>query len=199
MSRRRPPRPLSAEEREAWRRVARTVNPLEPGRLKPLDDPTPPAADAGSHPRSAPDKAGAAGLPKAWFEGASAPPARHPVDRGAERRVRRGRVEVEARIDLHGWTQVKARAELLAFLRRSHARGLKTVLVITGKGAAKRAVDERRYQPWRPDEPSLPGVIRRSFTRWLVEPDFAGLVSGYATAHRRHGGDGAFYVVLRRN
>jgi len=198
VSRRRPPRPLSAEEREVWRRVARTVKPLEADRLKALEDPAPPERGSAPKALSAPNKTGASGLPAEWFEGAPSRRPAQPVDRGAEKRVRRGRVDVEARIDLHGWTQAKARGELLAFLRRAQTSGLKTVLVITGKGAGKRALDERRFQPWRSDEASLPGVIRRSFTRWLAEPDFAGLVSGYAAAHRRHGGDGAFYVVIRR-
>ncbi len=200
MKQRRPPRGLSPEERALWRQVAKTVRPIEPSRLKAVEEPKPPEASDPPRPARAALKSGASGLPAEWFDGAPArkkPPV--PVDRGTERRIQRGRVEVEARIDLHGLTQARARADLLAFLTRCRGRGFKTVLVITGKGAAKRALDERRFQPWRPDEPSLPGVIRRCLPRWLAEPDFAAVVSGYAGAHRRHGGEGAFYVVLRRD
>lgn len=200
MSRRRPPRGLDPEERALWRQVARTVRPIEPARLQAIEEPKPPAASDPPKASRTALKSGASGLPAEWFEG---PPARRktpaPIDRGGERRIQRGRVEVEARIDLHGLTQASARADLLDFLSRCRRRGLKTVLVITGKGAGKRAVDERRFQPWRPDEPSLPGVLRRSLPRWLAEPEFAAIVSGFAGAHRRHGGDGAFYVVLRRD
>jgi DNA-nicking Smr family endonuclease len=44
----------------------------------------------------------------------------------------------------------------------------------------------------------LPGVLRRSLPLWLAEPEFSVLVSGYASAHARHGGSGAFYVMLRQ-
>ncbi|MCC5996729.1 MAG: Smr/MutS family protein, partial [Oceanicaulis sp.] len=114
------------------------------------------------------------------------------------RRLRRGRVELEARLDLHGLTAAAARAQLLGFLTRAHARGLHTVLVITGKGAGARALDESRFEPWSPDARPLAGVLRRAFTGWMREPDFAPLCAGYSAAHARHGGDGAFYVIIRR-
>lgn len=121
-----------------------------------------------------------------------------PVDRGPEKKIRRGQVEVDGRIDLHGLTQAEARHELRAFITRAHESGKKTLLVITGKGANKRARDERRFQPWHPDERALPGVLRRNLSLWLSEPDLAPFVSGFASAHMRHGGDGAFYVMLRQ-
>jgi DNA-nicking Smr family endonuclease len=117
----------------------------------------------------------------------------------AEKKVRRGRVEIEARIDLHGHHhQTKARSQLLGFLRRARENGFRQVLVITGKGAGTRAIDQRRFEPWTPEERALPGVLRRSFTQWMDDPVFASLVSGYAESHRRHGGSGAFYVMLRQ-
>ena len=67
-----------------------------------------------------------------------------------------------------------------AFLGGSQARGLKAVLVITGQG--------RRGG----------GVIRASIHEWLQSPDLRGVVSGFAAAHRRHGGDGAIYITLRQ-
>jgi len=112
--------------------------------------------------------------------------------------VRRGQVEVEARLDLHGMTTVHARHALLGFLQRCRTAGMRTVLVITGKGAGARALDERRHRPWDPEERALPGILRRSFTSWMRDPDMAQLVSGYAEAARRHGGSGAFYVMLRQ-
>jgi DNA-nicking Smr family endonuclease len=192
MARRPPPRPLSAEERELWRRTAQAFRPLDASRLQRLEDMTPPRDEPGARPKPAPGplKAGAARRDPD-------PAIRPPADRSHERRLRRGQVEVEARLDLHGLTRTKARRELLGFLRRAQANGMRQVLVITGKGAGARAQDRRRFEPWDPDAPNLPGVIRRSFTQWMTEPDFAGLVAGYAEAHRRHGGSGAFYVMVR--
>ncbi len=191
MTRRRPSRALTEEERALWRRTAKAFKPLNAERLKRLDDPAPPPAKTALTPQSAPVKTGA-------VDRNIAPKTRKPVDRGQDRKLRRGQVEIEARIDLHGLTRKRARADLLAFLNRAQAHGLHRVLVITGKGAGARALDRRKFEPWDPESAPLPGVLRRSFTQWMDDPAFAGLVSGYAEANRRHGGAGAFYVMLRR-
>lgn len=104
-----------------------------------------------------------------------------PAERSGEKRVRRGRVEIDGKIDLHGMTQVEARAALARFLGRLAAKDGRCGLVITGKG---RAGGE--------------GVLRRRLPEWLAEPDLAALSTGYAPAHVRHGGDGAWYVFVRR-
>ena len=192
MARRPPPRPLSADELELWRRTAKGFRPLDETRLKRLENFEPAKTESRLRPKpsSGPVKAGAA-------QRDPDPKIKAPTDRSNDRRLRRGRFEVEARLDLHGLTRTKARRELLGFLRRAQANGLRQVLVITGKGAGARAQDRRKFEPWDPEAPNLPGVIRRSFTQWMAEPDFAALVAGYAEAHRRHGGSGAFYVMVR--
>ena len=66
------------------------------------------------------------------------------------------------------------------YVRRAHAEGRRTVLVITGKGALG------------------DGVLRRRAPEWLSEPPLRTLVAGLSEAHRRHGGEGAIYVALKR-
>jgi DNA-nicking Smr family endonuclease len=95
-------------------------------------------------------------------------------------RIARGRDQIGARIDLHGMTQDRARATLTAFLFDAQDEGLRAVLVITGKGV------------------SGEGVLRRRFPEWLAEPELRKIVAGLSTAERHHGGDGAFYVALKR-
>lgn len=183
-----PRRTLTPEERALWRKVARTTRPLP---VSGARAPEPPSSD---------DFAAALGAGMGSAAGAlntGSVSRKAPVDRQAERKVRRGHVEIDAKIDLHGETAARARSMLLAFLSRGAMKGHRTVLVITGKGAGQRAEDSRRFEPWSPDAPSLPGVLRRSLPLWLAEPEFAALVSGYAGAHARHGGSGAFYVMLR--
>ena len=192
MARRPPKRPLSAEELELWRRTARAFRPLDETRLKRLEDFEPSTPDPSARPKPAPGPVKAGAVMRDRDPGPKAP-----ADRSNDRRLRRGRFEVEARLDLHGLTRAKARRELLGFLRRAQRDGLRHVLVITGKGAGARAQDRRKFEPWDPEAPNLPGVIRRSFTQWMTEPDFAPLAAGYAEAHRRHGGSGAFYVMVR--
>ena len=96
-----------------------------------------------------------------------------------QRRLSRERDPIESRIDLHGFGRFEAEDELKSFLHRCQMRGMRSVLVITGQG--------RRGG----------GVIRASIHDWLTSPAMRGVVSGYAPAHRRHGGDGALYVTLK--
>lgn len=93
-----------------------------------------------------------------------------------EARLRRGRGEPEARLDLHGLTQDAAYRMAVRFLMSARADGKRLVLVITGKG----------------------GVLRGQFPLWLGQGDLKALVGGVSEAHIRHGGSGAFYVTLRR-
>jgi DNA-nicking Smr family endonuclease len=117
------------------------------------------------------------------------------VQRRQARRIASGAIEIEARLDLHGATQSVAHARLVAFLQGSAQRGLKTVLVITGKGASR----ERASSALAGREREEIGVLRRSVPRWLAEAPLRALVISYQTAAPRHGGDGAFYILLRRS
>jgi DNA-nicking Smr family endonuclease len=104
-----------------------------------------------------------------------------PENRAVHKKVRRGQIEAQASIDLHGKRYDEARAYLLRRLEDCAADRIRTVLVITGRGAR--------------DE----GVLRTGLPNWISEAPFRALVSGYAPAHTRHGGKGAWYVFLRKN
>ena len=96
-----------------------------------------------------------------------------------------------ARIDLHGMTEAAAHRALLGFLVRAQSGGVRLALVITGVGnpGAHEGAEWMRTPH---------GVLKEMVPRWLNEKDFAPLTSGWARAHRRHGGDGALYVYLRK-
>lgn len=107
--------------------------------------------------------------------------------------VRRGeKIRIEARIDLHGLSQDAAHAALVRFLLSCHARGVRLVLVITGKGARRSAPESAHWAD------PVPGVLRRMVPEWLRAGDLAGIVAGVQAAGAAHGGDGALYVRLRR-
>jgi DNA-nicking Smr family endonuclease len=89
---------------------------------------------------------------------------------------------------LHGMTQAQAHTALLRFLRRAHADGVRTVLVVTGKGLRSRDHSQDHER----------GVLRRQVPMWLALPEFRLLVVGFDAAHVGHGGEGALYVRLRR-
>jgi DNA-nicking Smr family endonuclease len=115
------------------------------------------------------------------------------IERRKTRRIARGAEDIEARLDLHGMTQDEAHGALTRFIHRCHAQGMKTVLVITGKGRAGDSGDGVIEASSRGR-----GVLRRNVPRWLHEAGLAALVVGYSAASVRHGGDGALYVMLRK-
>jgi len=191
---RRPPPGLTREDRRIWARVSGSVTPpkarkavrITPGAVLP-DDPIPPLVLKAAPRPPAPLKPKAtkkvqapapppAGAPKP----AQARSAPEELEPRRQRRLSRERDPIEASIDLHGFGRFEAEDQLRAFLATSQARGLRAVLVVTGQG--------RRSG----------GVIRASIHEWLQGHALRGMVSGFAMAHRRHGGDGAIYVTLKK-
>jgi DNA-nicking Smr family endonuclease len=171
-------RPLpDAEDLRLWSIVASTVRPLRPS-LQPSsagggDAPVPSAPGARQRAALVPERA-----PTHHFQGRS--PDAKPLDAALHRRLSRGRDHLAARIDLHGMTQDAARAALTGFIERAVEDGWRAVLVITGKGTQG------------------DGVLRRRVPDWLGEPPLAARIAGLSEAHRRHGGEGALYVALKR-
>lgn len=178
-----------------WTAVAETVDPLRKRRrfrqpADPLPLPEPAAAADITQLKRAKVKHP---LPPA-MPAYQAPPSRPVPETAIEprlrRKLRRGHIEIDATIDLHGMRQDEARSALNRFIPARAARGDRTVLVITGKGLQKTdafatVIVER-------------GVLRSMLPVWLSEPHLAPLVSGWHTAAQAHGGEGAFYVRLRQ-
>ena len=117
------------------------------------------------------------------------------LDGNTADRLRKGAMEPDARIDLHGKTEDAAHRALLNFLKGAQRSGARLVLVITGKGARAAAPDE----PFDMEqERRARGVLKSMVPRWFSEPGFAGLIADSRSAHRRHGGGGALYVYLKK-
>jgi DNA-nicking Smr family endonuclease len=114
------------------------------------------------------------------------------INGATEERLKKGQLEPQARIDLHGMTQDAAHRTLFAFLATAHQRGHRLVLVITGKGNPRK--DESASWMMSPH-----GVLKQMVPRWLNEPGLAALIASTKPAHVRHGGDGALYIYLRKN
>ena len=188
MTRRRP-RGLTADERDLWRKVTRQDAPLHPERPPPIAEQVgqraapPPPADI--PPFRIGERAAETAMPPAAVDGAAGVR----MDRKSFGQMKRGKLQPEARIDLHGMSLAQAHPALNRFILDSHAQGRRLVLVITGKG--KRAADDGPI-------PARRGLLRHQVPHWLGAPPLAQLVLQVTEAHRRHGGGGAYYVYLRR-
>ena len=174
-------RHLSEEERTLWESVARQIKPLrKKRRVGKIAAPAPVLEPAAAKPVASPRPIPTICAPK---PSKPAVPPLAPLGRRQRSRLSKGHNQIDARLDLHGMTQVRAHRTLLGFLQRAHHDGLTFVLVITGKGVAGNA--ER-------------GVLRRQVPQWLALPEFRTLVVGFEEAHIGHGGEGALYVRIRR-
>jgi DNA-nicking Smr family endonuclease len=191
--------PLSGDDEALWAHTARTVAPLTKG--KPRVHPS--VSEEASGVVFAPRGKARQGIPASVARRAvdeattvkpKSSPDLQPFDAKRARKLRAGRIEIEARLDLHGMKQVEAHAALRRFLHDCHRDGRRTVLVITGKGgpSGKDGGDERHWTHGHER-----GVLKRNVPHWLEEPDLRRIVVSYTTASVRHGGEGAIYVQLR--
>ncbi|QFY61842.1 Smr/MutS family protein [Rhizobium grahamii] len=180
-------RKLSTDERILWGKVARSIRPIQgmAGARDELDALLNEAQQQastekrdGADPRSA--GSGSQQTTEAAKKASSG--IHYPLERPVKRKIANGRVALEARIDLHGLVQSEAHLILLDFLIRAHTRGMRHVLVITGKGSSL----------------GSDGALRRAVPLWFSKPEFRYLISSYEAAARHHGGEGALYIRLAR-
>jgi DNA-nicking Smr family endonuclease len=190
MTGRRRHRPLSEEELALWRHVTQDVarSALSRAALaRPPSAPEPaPAKPTPRHgaPQHAPSRryeVPGYTPPQSTPRAPSHPPL-GPIERPVRQRLARGRLAIDAAIDLHGLRQDEAYRALRAFLVREQAAGARIVLVVTGKGMRGEGG----------------GVLKRHAPHWLSAPEWRRFVSGFDQAGRGHGGEGAMYVRLRR-
>ena len=177
---------LSSEDRILWGKVARSTRAM-PGKLDALTELEAVFAQKVEAPTAPEPKKAKADKPAAADIALSAARGKetrhHPLERPVKRKIAKGRLALEARIDLHGMIQSEAHGFLLGFLIKAHARGLRHVLVITGKGTSL----------------GSDGALKRAVPLWFSLPEFRPLISSYEPAARNHGGEGALYVRLARH
>jgi DNA-nicking Smr family endonuclease len=169
-----------------WREVTKTIKPLRKERLKPRVDSSGEKKAKAEKPVLRPMKPKAPPLPAAAPVMHAPPmPSLVTLDRRSRSRVARGNIEIEGRLDLHGYKLLQAKDRLILFLEQAQAREKSLVLVITGKGTVAPHGAER-------------GVLKREVPLWLSMPEFRALVIGFEEAAPLHGGAGALYVRVRR-
>ena len=118
----------------------------------------------------------------------SAPKPDKVMDHKLRRKIARGRVDIDATLDLHGLRQDEARSALNHFISTAYYSGARNVLVITGKGVKRTGYAEFEQR----------GVLRHLVPNWLKEPSLFHMVAGTDQSAQQHGGSGALYVRLKR-
>ncbi len=166
-----------------WRGAMRGVQAWREQDREPSATPAPDIAEQPAPPARTRRAAGKPAPPKGVerAQPALAPGETAGVDRRLADRLKRGRLPIEATLDLHGLTQEEAHANVQGFVTRAAERGVRTVLIVTGKGRQGGG-----------------GVLKAALPRWLNEAPVRALILALAAARPEHGGSGALYVLLRR-
>lgn len=190
----RPPRGLSPQEAELWGRVAATVKPLRraapPKAIATPVTADPAAAKAPPPPAKRPPRVRLDAPPP--VAAPARPPARpldrHGLDGSWEKKLARAEVHPDFTLDLHGHGLDAAHSRLDHGLTQALLLGARVVLLITGRPRPSEAADrgERR------------GAIRAKVLDWLAAGAHASRIAAVRPAHRKHGGAGALYIILRR-
>ena len=172
-------RSLSPEESELWSRVAATIRPLSRERLTaPIGEKT-----------AAPSVRPKANRPPAVAEATSrqkpVPISDKTLDGSWDKRIRSGSLQPDRILDLHGMSLDSAWAAIDRTLDQAIANHERVVLLITG-----------HHRPG--DPPVQRGRIRAAVHDWLAVSRHSSQIAAVRGAHRRHGGGGSLYLVLRR-
>ena len=167
-------RRLNPEEAALWSRVAATIRPLSRDKTETqAPDPITKRIVSRASPKQ---------LPPARI---AARPIGSTLDGTWDRRLRSGDVQPDMTLDLHGMSLDRAWNAIDRTLDRAIHGGARVVLLITGHH--------------RPGEPPVQrGRIRAAVHDWLAVSRHAHAIAAVRGAHRRHGGGGSLYIVLRR-
>ena len=170
-------RDITPDEKNLWDEITREDKPLEkrsrvPAKVKS----TKKKADTLIRPQASIPYSELPDIAKGEYAG---------IDRNTQERFRKGEMDVDGRLDLHGFTRDEARQRVADFITSHYGSGSRFLLLITGKGTFNR-------------EGARGGVLRESLPGWLSEPDIRPYILAFDTAKAKHGGSGAFYVLLRR-
>ena len=167
------------EDSALWQKVAATVRPYAPKPPVKKTPATPVKMERTAVPPSKPVKVMAdIGIKK--MAAVTPKPA---FDNGTEKNLRQKKWTIDKKIDLHGMRQHEAETALARFIQSALRAEKRTLLVITGKGNARTGG----------------GVLRRSLPIWLSETDLRDHILAFAPAKSEDGGDGAFYIRLRKS
>jgi len=188
-------RSLSREDARLWTALAKTVKPLNPPQHGEGDHVQhgggvqangPDIEKPRSTARTPPPPYGWSPSPKG--EDPKRPLDSHGLDASWERKLAKALVQPDFTLDLHGHTLEAAHKRLDMGLAQATAMGARVVLVITGRPRPAEAADRGSNR----------GAIRAKVLDWLALGSHASSIAAVRGAHRRHGGAGALYVVLRR-
>ncbi len=176
------------QDSDLWAEVTRDVEPLKGKSTIPLSREK---RMSSTKPKGREQSAPLSEMPQSNRDQDKAPQSGdREMDARALRRLKRGQMTVDGRIDLHGKSQNQAYDALLSYIPNAYAQGKRCILVVTGKGHSRTGDTSLMNQK--------PGILKQKTPEWLNTPPLDQYVLKVTPARPQHGGEGALYVLLRR-
>ena len=107
--------------------------------------------------------------------------------------IKKRSFHLDKKIDFHGKSLLESEEQFNNTIIESYNSGQRCLLFVTGKGLFKLKNHEESYKP-----KLYHGIIRASFVEWARSKKFSKYILSFEQASIEHGGDGAFYVYLRK-
>ena len=110
------------------------------------------------------------------------------IDRATATKFLRGKMPIDATLDLHGYRQEEALQKLQIFIGHAYHKGYRNLLIITGKGTNSQV-----------DSYPTDGVLKERVPDWLNHTTLRAFILAFSYAQPQDGGKGALYVLMKRN
>ena len=110
-----------------------------------------------------------------------------------KKNIKKGSLKIDKKIDFHGKTLLESEECFSNEIIDSYSNGLRCLLFVTGKGLYKKKMYDDNNVP-----KLYHGIIRTAFIEWVKSKRFSKHILSFDSASVEHGGDGAFYVYLRK-
>ena len=114
------------------------------------------------------------------------------IDKKKLNLLKRGKLKPEKILDLHGYNYLEAKSRSIDFVKENFSMGLRLILIITGKGSIKN--NKKHGNPHLKE-----GILKKSLKSWIYESEMSPNILGIISSHISHGGEGAFYIYLKKN
>ena len=109
-----------------------------------------------------------------------------------DKKLKRGKIPIDKKIDFHGMTLDQAKKRFFLTINDCFYSKKRCILFITGKGINKNNFSKINTKLYK-------GKIRNDFLNWINQKEVVSKILNVTPADAAHGGDGAFFLYLRKN
>ena len=111
------------------------------------------------------------------------------LEKNTLKRIKKGRLKIESRLDLHGFTIEESKEKVVEFILKNYKCKKRLLLIITGKG--KRLPVSKG---WRGT-----GKLKENVPIWLKSVQLSKYILWFDFANQENGGEGALMIYLKKS